>query len=166
MNLADESGSRRFCSPNGCFDVVVPHTLVQRMRQICIQAGGVETGGILLGRYRDDLRCASIQSITGPPPDSKKRFSQFFRGVKGLPALLARLWNKPDRTYYLGEWHHHPMSVPDPSPADIYQMNQIANSAQYACPEAILLILSGSPTGNWTVTVNVFKRDGITISLK
>lgn len=165
MKLADESGSRRFCSPDGCFDVVVPHAMIQKMHQICVEAGGVETGGILLGRYSEDLRCASIHSITGPPPDSKKRFSQFVRGIKGLPELLAKLWNKTDRTYYLGEWHHHPLSIPNPSPDDINQMNQIANSEKYACPEPILLILSGSPSENWTVTANIFKRNGSAISL-
>ena len=122
----------------------------------CSASNGIETGGILIGRYSCKHDVAIVTRVTTPPFDSE-RFKRFFlRGSKGLLELLDCLW--PKREYYLGEWHYHPCAAAAPSTTDIKQMNQISQSMGYSCPEPILLIVGGEPTGGWEVIVHVFPR--------
>jgi len=130
-----------FRSDCGCFGVRIKDTLFQELVVHCKSASGVETGGILVGKYLETNSCAEITWITGPPPDSKHWASQFFRGVAGLQKLLDRFWNS-QKTYYLGEWHFHPCDCNIASPTDLHQMKQIAENDRYACPEPILIIVS------------------------
>lgn len=116
-----------------------------------------ETGGILIGAYTQGNSIAEISKITGPPPDSKYGRYTFFRGTHGLKKLLNDYWEKHQQ-YYLGEWHFHPFGAPVPSHQDIRQMQQIANSRRYNCPEPILLIIGGNPFENLKINVYVFPR--------
>src|SRR5579875_60575 len=114
-------------------------------------AGNKETGGILIGFYNEQRDAAIVKKITGPPSDSRSDRTWFNRGVKGLQQLLNKVWK--ERQYYLGEWHYHPNASPDPSFCDKAQMINIATSAQYHCPEPILIIIGGSALNN---TMKVF----------
>ena len=101
-----------------------------------------ETGGILIGNYDQGQSLASIKQITGPTSDSRGSFSWFERGTRGLKKLLDENWERG--FYYLGEWHFHPFNSPTPSGQDIQQMQDIAKSTIYKCPEPILIIIGGS----------------------
>jgi integrative and conjugative element protein (TIGR02256 family) len=100
-----------------------------------------ETGGILIGKYNRDHSVAIVKKLTGPPKDSSSGFVWFQRGLHGLQQLLERHWVKQE--YYLGEWHYHPYSSPNPSHQDIQQMKTIALSKPYHCPEPIMMIIGG-----------------------
>ena len=82
-----------------------------------------------------------------------------------MQKLLDHFWNNKDRRFYLGEWHHHPMPIPDPVPEDLKQMQEIACRVQYACPEPLLMILSGPPLADWRLTAHVLTHAGAIISL-
>lgn len=113
------------------------------MTQECARRLGIETGGILAGRYDKDLRLAKVSIATAPPPDSAGGHAWFKRGTAGLKRLLDQLWSVGD--YYLGEWHFHPGGAPSPSGQDIEQLRIIASDLRYACPEPLLVILGGRP---------------------
>jgi integrative and conjugative element protein (TIGR02256 family) len=164
--VSEQDSSIGFASGDGRFGIDLPQDAVQEMLRICRAAGGIETGGILLGQYNKDHTRAIVHTVTGPPPDSQQFFARFLRGVSGLQKLLDQLWNKKDRRFYLGEWHHHPLPIPDPSPDDLTQMQEIACSVQYACPEPLLMILSGPPLAEWRLTAHVLTREGALISLR
>ena len=102
---------------------------------------GKETGGILIGKYNQDHSVAIVKKLTGPPKDSTSGFAWFQRGLHGVQKLLGQHWAKQE--YYLGEWHYHPYSSPNPSHQDIHQMKTIALSKPYHCPEPIMLIIGG-----------------------
>jgi hypothetical protein len=125
------------------------------MRRFCLASRDAETGGILIGRYSDDRSMAFVEQVTGPPPDSRRAFATFFRGVKGLQELLDRLWAKPDKRYYLGEWHYHLSPILTPSRDDVMQMGRIASSNSYACPEPILVIVTGPSTPRCLLSVTI-----------
>ena len=163
--MPEQHNSIGFHSNDGRFGLELPRAVVQDMLRICQEAGGVETGGILLGRYNKEHNLAVVQSVTGPPPDSQRFFARFLRGVSGLQELLNRLWQRKEREFYLGEWHHHPLAIPDPSLDDLVQMKDIARSDRYACPEPILVILSGSPTKDWQLSAIVCTRNGVVFPL-
>jgi len=124
----------------------------------------METGGIILGRYSDDLKYAEILRVLGPTSDSASGGSWFIRGIRGLNRLLRTLWMLR-KDYYLGEWHYHPNASPKPSLIDIAQMKVIARSESYNCPEPILIIIGGDPQGEWSMSINVFLRSGEPISV-
>lgn len=99
--------------------------------------------GVLFCEYTVSLQKAIITELSDAPIDSKAGYNWFYRGIKGLKRLLADKWTKRGE-YYLGEWHLHPNSSPNPSIIDIRQMKMNARNKEFNCPEPILLIIGGN----------------------
>lgn len=115
-----------------------------RLDRYCRDAGCVETGGILIGRYSDDLALAIVREATPPPMDSKRGRSWFVRGTSGLREMLGKQWRAGERTFYIGEWHFHPANHVEPSGDDFAQMVEISRAPEYDCRTPLLLILGAS----------------------
>jgi hypothetical protein len=126
---------------SGTFAVELQAAVLGALDRHCRDAGSVETGGILIGRYSDDLALAIVSEATPPPTDSERGGSWFVRGVSGLRELLGKRWKAVERTFYVGEWHFHPVVRVEPSGQDFAQMLQISQSREYDCKEPLLLIL-------------------------
>lgn len=152
-------------STDGRFAVTFPPEALRELVEHTKGAGNLETGGVLVGRYNDDLNHATVTEVIGPPPDSKAWRTGFVRGVGGLARRLLDLWNSRGRSYYLGEWHFHPRVIPHASTDDEQQMLQIAGDKGYRCPEAILVIVGGGPSHPWSLAAYVFTRSGERVSL-
>jgi len=144
-----------FSTNDGRFGLQVNHSTVKNVLDLCRRSNHEETGGILLGAYNADLSVAIVTQATEPPNDSKAGNSWFQRGVSGLKSLLERLW-KTKREYYLGEWHFHPFSDPEPSMTDVNELRRIAKTRTYSCPEPVMLIIGGNPRENWSARAFVF----------
>lgn len=125
---------------DGKFAVEFQPTVLSVLDRYCHDAGSSETGGILVGRYSDDLSLAIVREATPPPTDSQRGRSWFARGVNGLRDLLSQRWRAKERTFYVGEWHFHPADHVEPSAADFAQMRKISNAREYDCREPLLLI--------------------------
>ena len=145
----------KFASADRRFQVAVPAKCWASIVDDCRRAYPRETGGVLVGRYSDDLRLADITTVLPAPRDSKAGRTWFARGTAGLQNRLRRFWRRTE--YYLGEWHYHPDGHPDPSGPDRNQMSQIAANELYHCPEPLLLIVGGTPD-NLAVRCFVFIR--------
>ena len=152
-------GSTKFRSPDGRFRLVISHCQLSGMRDLCSKSHPLETGGVLTGYYNAGHDTAIVTGAAGPPPDSEKGRTRFYRGTQGLGQVLANLWRK--REYYLGEWHYHPGGSAQPSPADVRQMQDIAKDDDAHCPEPILLVMGE----NNAVTAHVFPRNESVIEL-
>lgn len=79
--------------------------------------GRQESGGILLGRrFRNKI---TIETITTPDSRDKAGFAFFNRSRSKAQDIVNKTWNesKGDKIY-LGEWHTHPESCPQPSSTD------------------------------------------------
>lgn len=150
----------RFRSTCGKFGVSFQRVLFSKMLQECWNAGHYETGGILFGKYNDDLDDANILGFSTAPNDSKRGRFSFQRGIAGLQKMLHSLWQKTDREYYLGEWHFHPYSSPVASSTDRQQMFAHANDRKLHCPEPIMIIIGGNPCHDWNVNIAVYTREG------
>jgi len=153
-----------FRSADHRFGLHMPSGIVHDLIDRCQHAGMLETGGILVGKYNSEHDCATVSAISAMPPDSRRGRSWFERGVTGLQRWLNGLWSR--REYYLGEWHFHPGAAPFPSSVDLSQMKRIANTKSYHCPEPILLIIGGDPSGSWNVQSLVCLAGGETIQLQ
>jgi integrative and conjugative element protein (TIGR02256 family) len=139
------------------FGLRVSSAEVSGLLRICADSGSIEVGGILVGSYTIMRDCAVVTAISGPPSDSRRGPTWFHRGVVGLQQWLDRYW-RVLRHFYLGEWHYHPSGSSLPSQSDVSQMERIAASAVYRCPEPLLLIVGGDPDVGWTMGAYVFPR--------
>ena len=148
----------RFRSADGRFGLTVAPVVLGRILRACRRAGPVETGGVLVGRYTPTHDRAVVTAVSAMPGDSRRGRTWFARGVRGLQGWLDRAWRERG-TYYLGEWHFHPLAPPAPSPTDIAQMVAFAEAEGYHCPEPVLLIIGGDPRANWQATAQVFPRE-------
>jgi integrative and conjugative element protein (TIGR02256 family) len=126
---------------DGAFALELPVLVLRTLDRHRREAGSSETGGILVGRYSDDLSVATVCEATAPPSDSRLGRSWFVRGVNGLRDMLSKRWRAKERTYYLGEWHFHPVKHVEPSSEDFEQMREIGRAKEYDCKEPLLLIL-------------------------
>ena len=129
---------------DGTFALELHASVLETLDRYCHEAGAAETGGVLIGRYSDDLALAIVREATPPPTDSKRGRSWFVRGVSGLSEMLGERWRAKERTFYIGEWHFHPASHVEPSGDDFAQMIQISRAREYDCKEPLLLILGAS----------------------
>jgi integrative and conjugative element protein (TIGR02256 family) len=126
---------------DGNFAVLLRAPVLESLERLCREAGTSETGGILIGRYSDDRSVAIVCEATPPPSDSRRGRSWFVRGVNGLRQMLGTKWRAAERTYYVGEWHFHPVDHVEPSPEDFSQMVEIGRTNEYDCKEPLMVIL-------------------------
>ena len=131
---------RVFKTEDGRFSVVVKGDLIEYLCELCAEAAPLETGGILIGSYTEGGNTASVTRVEGPPSDSRRERSRFYRGTNGLQDLMEALWKSGE--HYLGEWHSHPSGLPKPSRSDLKQMKAISEEHEAHCPEPILVVIS------------------------
>ena len=153
-----------FWSHDRRFGIHLPGVVLGDIRRMCQEAGDEETGGILIGRYTEDLRCAEVTEASGPPADSERAGNWLIRGVAGLAARLGRSWRRR-REYYLGEWHFHPRGNLTESGPDRTTMTKVSRSANSNCPEAVLLIATLFQDGMLGMRASVHTRSGLRIEL-
>lgn len=141
-----------FLHPAGTVAVELEPAAIEAMLELCGASGGLETGGLLIGRYGDYGDRALVSKVTGPPADSKRTPVSFVRGVAGIAKRLATEWR--DGLYLIGEWHLHPDASPQPSGTDIGQTLTFAKASDYHCPHPVLVVVGGGPR-RWRMTVGV-----------
>jgi integrative and conjugative element protein (TIGR02256 family) len=160
------SAALAFRSADGRFGLAVPALQVRVLLRLARKAHHVETGGILVGSYSATLDCAHVTGVSAAPKDSKASGWSFERGVRGLERWLIKLWNAPQRSYYLGEWHFHPHASPEASLCDRTQMVAISHNASYRCPEPLLLVLGGDPNHIWDARAYAFHAGAVSLALE
>lgn len=147
------------------FVVEFENSVLEPLLQQSVDAGKLETGGVLLGYYDSSLHKAVIVKGSEAPLDSIKCQSTFYRGVKGLRFLLEKEWIN-EQIYYIGEWHSHPFSSSHMSNIDLQQMRMISEDESMYCPEPILLIIGGDISQDFSLSIYVFPRAKKPISLQ
>lgn len=119
-----------------------------------IKSKKVMTGGIIIGRYSDNLNDAIVSEITSQPIDSKynKKDKTFYRGTYDTNKFLDFNWQSK-KNYYLGEWIYSPKGL-DLSEQTIKTMKEFSADEQMHCPEPILLTLTKND-----ISVHIFPKD-------
>ena len=157
-NIRSADKYLEFWSKDDTFGLRMSKSNLNQMFRHCKKSFPDETGGILIGNYTKSLDCAAIETITGPPKDSKRGRTWFKRGVQGLREIVEKYW-KHNR-FYIGEWHFHPEGEPSPSNTDKNQLETICKSKDYDCSAPILVIVGGKPPEMWNIRTFVFPRGG------
>ncbi|MDU4003201.1 Mov34/MPN/PAD-1 family protein [Pluralibacter gergoviae] len=142
-----------FTKPNCVYSVEISSAASEIMVKESQRSGSKETGGILIGNYREDGHLAFVVEATPCPSDSLYTPCSFQRGNAGLVNLLSKRWK--EGLFYIGEWHYHPGGSTEPSGPDIRVMRDIAMNPAYSCREPILIIVGGYPPDaiDFSVTV-------------
>jgi len=151
-------------TPNNEFTVELPSEVLSKMSEHVKSDTGLETGGILIGKYIDANTIAVVYDACPPPADSTCTFSTFKRGVKGLSKLLKSLWYQRERLYYIGEWHYHPVTKVCPSHTDFSQMISISEDPNYECKEPIMVIIGKGENEKRELKCLVFPK-GVTLEM-
>lgn len=152
-------GRQVWSSEDSGIRVGLPTHCIRNMEERCkgAESDGVETGGILIGRYIQGNE-ALIASISDPPPDSIENPMEFTRGTEGVDEWLEQA-REEYGLYYLGEWHFHPSSSPSASDIDHTNMVSIAQNDDYNCPDPILII-NGESGDDYKRSVYVYHQEG------
>ena len=148
----------KYSNDDNSLTVEFSNEVLKFMLTECRLSKDLETGGILVGYYNDDLNKAIILKSSRAPIDSKKTKNRFYRGVSGLKKWLSEMWYK-ERAYYIGEWHFHPFSSSEMSIIDSTQMQSISRDNRINCPEPILFIIGGNPQKKYSTSIYVFTKN-------
>ena len=112
------------------------------VRQARRLAGGLETGGILVGCFDRPRKHAYVVAHYDPPPDSVAGPASFVRGLVGVHRTLedvetATLGNLT----YVGEWHTHPAPASShPSADDSKLLTWIEDALAFSDLPPVMLI--------------------------
>jgi integrative and conjugative element protein (TIGR02256 family) len=137
--------------------VKLPETVFEIIKTETAKQYPNECGGIFVGRVVGDE--ATIE---------KTMTLKKYRSTPVLFKRIAHLFNRwltqifkesNGETIYLGEWHSHPDSSPNPSSTDFKAMKSIATRAQIRIKTPLLLIVGYRPPNFFAENFYVFLND-------
>ncbi|MFB9864308.1 ThiF family adenylyltransferase [Rufibacter immobilis] len=104
-----------------------------------------ETGGLLFGEIDDALKIVWVTEVIGPPPGSKFSPSKFTCGTEGTEKINEEKRKRSlESVQFIGMWHTHPISEPNPSKTDEGGINDLFKFCQPSPRKALLLIVGFS----------------------
>lgn len=119
----------------------------------------VETGGLLFGEIDDSHRHIWIDSVSGPPSDSKASPEQFLCGTAGTKQLAAfKAKSSGGSSKFIGIWHTHPVSPGRPSEDDLAAMVQLLH-LQEVTPRQIIMLIVGFAATSPIENYYLFRRN-------
>lgn len=108
-----------------------------------VERAATEAGGILLG-YRRDAHLHVVMATAPGPSDTRSKF-RFCRDDESHARIALSEWTKSGETMdYIGEWHTHPQSQPQPSTLDLSEWRNICTRRK----EAMVFVIQGT-LGTW-----------------
>lgn len=122
-------------------------SVLTAMEQQIAENPGVETGGILIGRYSSIGHAFHVVDTIAPPSDSTSEPNLFILGKEGLQDSIESFTSRSGGTLYaLGTWHNH-LLTSGPSALDRESAQRLAGAQQFP-----LLMLIHTPGGMLTVS--------------
>lgn len=130
---------------SGSVEVRVSSRVDAEIRAAIAARPGVETGGVIVGRYSQVGAAFQVVDLLPAPPDSTFSAERFVLGTQGLRQSVRRLLEQSGGSLYvLGTWHNHLVpsgpSVLDMETAARLALRQsfpvlmlIAHSEGYSC---------------------------------
>jgi integrative and conjugative element protein (TIGR02256 family) len=124
--------------------VQLPDDLLNTMKTLAYEAMPNETGGTLVGYYSEDRRVAFVTQVLVAKTGARRERSGFFRPPDSVDDQLKKvLKESKSRTYFLGDWHSHPIGKPSPSSVDLGTLRGLARSPSVATDTPIMIIVGG-----------------------
>jgi len=118
-----------------------------------------ETGGLLFGEINDAVKVIWITEVSGPPADSIARSDRFICGTDGTHQTTKyKQMRSRGSITYVGMWHTHPQSTPDPSEVDLQGVKKILSESGFS-PRRVLLSIVGILHEQPKLGTHVFYRN-------
>lgn len=139
-------------------ELILPDTIVGRMRVGLRRAKDREIGGILMARQIVpgcfDIIDFSVDELTGERAHFVRdpAFHNAF-----LDQFFERTGNDYERYNYIGEWHSHPQLPILPSLTDLESMEDLVNGERNI-PFAVLLIVRSDTPSEFVATATFHQR--------
>lgn len=109
-------------------------------------ADGNETGGVLLGFDATDGAPLTVSAAGDAGPNAERSPVRFRRDLEHAQLLARDAWLL-DRSLWIGDWHTHPMGVPQPSLTDLGSYRRVL--ATRAMPIFLSIIVSPRGGSDW-----------------
>jgi integrative and conjugative element protein (TIGR02256 family) len=123
-----------------------------------LRGADVETGGLMFGSIDESLRVIWLDRASGPPPDSEASARQFLCGVQGTRELAEYHKRESGGSLrFIGIWHTHPVSMPQPSVDDLSAMVQML-LIEETTPRHVLMLIVGYAATSPRLAAYLFKR--------
>lgn len=122
--------------------VAVRCSIIRQVAEARVAAGGLETGGILVGGWDRQHRKAWVVAHLDPPPDSEHSATGFVRGLVGVHRTLEHIETATAvNLTYVGEWHTHPEGhASQPSEDDRLLMRWIGDAVAFSDVPPLMII--------------------------
>lgn len=126
--------------------VRISSRVVKMMDEDISRWPGLETGGVVVGRFSEVANAFTIVDLIAAPSDSTRKPNEFKLGVNGLNEAISQLVSVGAGTIYpLGTWHNH-LGDTGPSVTDLGTGALLAVGQSFPA-----LLLIRTPTGFRTV---------------
>jgi len=113
-----------------------------------ISEDGCETGGILLGRGPDSRGIVRVEIAGDAGPDADRRPNFFLRDLAHARTLAEDAWNT-SRAIWVGEWHTHLRSGPQPSSSDLSTYLRLLAASELQFDLFVSIIVTADPLEGW-----------------
>lgn len=115
---------------------------IKIMMKYCQKKGMNESGGILLGKARNDYSEFIITDVSEPCIKDKSGKFYFIRNKEKAQIIINKKWKQTNgEINYLGEWHTHPELIPNPSFIDRRLLNQCLKKNKYPFNGLFMIIV-------------------------
>lgn len=118
--------------------ILIAHEVLERITADAARyAGKKERGGIFIGLRRGPH--VQIADVTLPMRWDFGTLISFQRSARGHQDAALKRWRESEHTMdWVGEWHSHPESDPNPSSIDLHSWNRIVRDR--AAPMVFLIV--------------------------
>lgn len=120
---------------------ILPNVLSEISKWVQTETNASEAGGFLVGYEDSKSKNISLDDLSHPfPLDIRNRIRFDIVDPKHKFFLIRA---KANKSYYMGVWHTHPQTIPEPSNIDWNDWHDTLNVDQTAC-EYIFFMIAGT----------------------
>lgn len=140
--------------------ISLPSDVVRRLTQALHASGERECGGVLMAEH-----CGHNQFVVRQVTIQRAgSIISFLREVGDAVRHLREFFSTTNENYvrfnYLGEWHSHPLFLPEPSTLDHASMRQIVQDPKVGANFVVLLVLKLDSAGKLVGSAHTYLQDG------
>ena len=147
--MAIEIGNRciKMALPNGNVVDILSSVFEEMSRWLQRKSEDCEGGGYIVGYKHSKTDNISLESVSHPyPKDSRNRIR--FNIVDSKHKLFL-VKSQRRKSYYMGVWHTHPQTIPEPSGIDWNDWYETLSIDRTACRYAFFIIAGTEGARVW-----------------
>lgn len=127
--------------PNGKTVDILPNVFGEIKKWLQVDNSASEAGGYIVGYKHSNTGNISLEEISHPYPFDIRNRIRF--SIKDPKHKFFLLRYKARKSYYMGVWHTHPQTIPEPSDIDWDDWYETLKIDKTAC-EYIFFIIAGT----------------------